>query len=115
MKIIHSLYVARSEDYDDPAELWAIVGEIPDDGYPSARLISSLDLASNTPFYGTSIEEFESHVTGLNSALQRDMDSNAHQASQPSDDGTREVFSRGLTLLPPEGAQAFLGLEGSIV
>ena len=34
VEILHSLFVARNEDYEDPAELWAIVGEIPEDGYP---------------------------------------------------------------------------------
>ena len=62
------------------------------------------------PFYGTSMEEFESHITGLTSNLQRDLDSNAHEASAKEDIRATLVSVQGLVILLSLAASIFLDL-----
>jgi len=108
--IIHSLFTVRENAFDLDPDLWGIVGEIPEDGLPLFVSISPIDFSSIDPFYGTTMEEFESHVTGLPSTLQRDLDANAHPVSLKDDDGAHLIAARGLVVLPPLAAQRFLEL-----
>ena len=74
-----------------------------------------MDFAANEPFLGQPSNEFETHVTGLPSVLQKDLDTSAYQASSIEDDGARSIFSRGLTIINPEGASVFTTLEQPVV
>ena len=47
--------------------------------------------ASNTPFFGTDLEDFEAHVTGLSSVLPRDFDTTAHQPVLENDEDSRKI------------------------
>jgi len=112
--IIHSLFTVRDDDFDlDPA-LWGIVGEVPEDGLPTFASVIPIDLSTIDPFYGTAVEDFESHVTGLPSTLQRNLDANAHPASVKEDDGALLISARGLVVLPPLAAKIFLELPAPV-
>ena len=60
------------------------------------------------------MEEFESHVTGLTSTLQRDLDANAHPLSVKDDEGSLLIVARGLVVIPSPAAQIFLELPGPV-
>ena len=110
VNIIHSLFTVRKGDYDMAPKLWGVLGEVPEDGLPSIFAILPVDLSTIDSFYGTSMEEFDSHVTGLISTLQRDLESNAHKALAKEDDGATLVSARGLVILPSSVALIFLDL-----
>ena len=112
--IIHSLFTVRKNAFDLNPDLWGIVGEVPEDGLPFFVSLSPIDFSSIDPFYGTTMEEFESHVTGLTSTLQRDLDTNAHPVSVKDDEGALLIAARGLVVLPPPAAQIFLELPAPV-
>ena len=114
MDIVHSLFTVRSDDYDLNPALWGIVSEVPENGLPLFASIIPIDFSTVDPFYGTSMEDFESHVTGLTSTLQRNLDANAHPASVKGDDGSLLVSTRELVVLPPLAAKIFLGLPAPV-
>ena len=64
--------------------------------------------ASSDTFYGQPSDDFESHVTGIASVLQKNMKNYAYQVSTPTDDGDRTICSRGLISINPEGAAALI-------
>ena len=86
------------------------LGEVPEDGLPSIVSILPVDLFTIDLFYRTSMEEFKSHITGLTSTLQRDLDSNAHEALAKEDVGDTLVSTQGLIIIPPSAASIFLNL-----
>ena len=53
-------------------------------------------------------------MTGVNSILQRDLDAVAFQESSEEDDGSREIFFRGLALLSVVGASSCLNLRRTV-
>ena len=89
--IIHSLFMVRNDNYNMAPDLCFFLGEVPEDGLPSIVSILPVNLSTIDPFYGTSMEEFESHITGLTSTLQRDLYSNAPEASAKKDVGATLV------------------------
>ena len=91
--LIHSLFMVSLEDYDSTPELWGIVREVPDEGLPLLIAISPINLSTIDHFYGTLMGGFESHVTGINSVLQRDLDSQAHSESIKEDNGATIIVS----------------------
>ena len=77
--LIHSLFLVETSEYaEENSELWGIIGELPAGG--SAHIVKPMPalFASNTPFFGTDLEEFEAHVTGIFSVLPRDFDTTVH-------------------------------------
>ena len=90
MELIHSLFAVRVEEHHGSSELWYIKGGILTDGLQILVHITALGFAQNTSFFKGSNEEFESHVTGVNSVLQRDLDAVKFQESSEEDDGIRE-------------------------
>ena len=112
--VIHSLFTVRANDYDMAPELWGILGEVPENGLPSIVSILPIDLSTIDPFYGTTSEEFESHVTGLSSTLQRHLDTNAHPESSKSDEGATIISVRGLAFIPASAASLFLELPAPV-
>ena len=50
-------------------------------------------------------------MTGVNSILQRDLDAVAFQESSEEDDGSREIFFRGIALFSVVGASSCLNLR----
>ena len=111
MDLVHSLFLVNESEYDeDPPEVWGIIGEIPDEGFPRLTRLTSMLFASNSSFIGTSTSEFESHVTSLTSVHPRNFDSNAHQPAAADDEGCRPISSRGAAFLPAAAALAILDL-----
>ena len=100
VEIIHSLFSVRQHDYDMSPALWGVMGEVPKTGLPVLVPLLPIDFSTVDPSYGTPLEKFESHVTGLTSTLQRDLDLNAHQVFQAGDEGATLINSRGLVFIP---------------
>ena len=85
--LIHSLFLVNGSEYEeDLPEVWGIVGEIPDEGFPAITRLTPMLFAANTPFTGTSASEFEAHATSLSSVDPRNLDSCAHQPAEEDDE-----------------------------
>ena len=109
MSVLHSLFITgvSAVGYLEGI-LYALQGEIPSKGFPKVVKLEPLLFASNTPFIGTARLEFASHLTGLESALPQDYESNAHQVATEEDEGHWRVQSRGLALVPHNTTAAVL-------
>jgi len=81
-------------------ELWGIQGEVPLEGNPQLCKLTPAFFAPNNSFFGTEVEEFDSHVTGLSSVMLRDFDNNTHQVVNKLDEGPREIQSLVTVFLP---------------
>ena len=73
--------MAASEHKDGPGGIWAVKEELPTEGLPNLANITPLYFSCNTAFRGTSREEFEVHVTALNSIHLRDLNTYAHEVA----------------------------------
>ena len=64
--VLLSIFVLLRDEYDSSSSsLSAVLGDIPPDVLLKLWLLITLDFASNGLFYGTSEEEFGSHITSL--------------------------------------------------
>ena len=68
--------------------LWAVKGEIPSEGLTNLVKLTPLHFACYTAFWGTIWEEFEVHVTALNSSHLRNLNTSAHKVAQEEDEGS---------------------------
>ena len=87
-----SLFLVGTSEYaDEDGELWGVLGELR--AYNSPNIVKPMPtlFASNTPFFGTDLEDFESHVTGLSSVLPRDFDTTSHQPVLENDEDSRKI------------------------
>ena len=109
--LVHSLFLVSGSEYDeDIPEVWGIVGEIPDEGFPTLTKLTPMLFSANTTFTGTSPSQFEAHATSLSSTDPRHFESNAHQPATSEDEGSRLLSSRGTAFLPVVAALAILDL-----
>ena len=108
--IIYSLFTVRKDNYNMAPELWGFLGEVLEDSLPSIVSILPIDLSTIDSFYRTSMEVFESHVTGITSTLQRDLDSNTHEVLAKEDFRATLVSARGLVILLSSAASIILDL-----
>ena len=86
--VLHSMfYVAASEYEDGTGFLWAMKGDLPQEGIPTLVKFSPLHFACNTAFWETIQEEFEVHVIELSSGHLLNLDTSAHKVTQEEDSG----------------------------
>ena len=89
---------------------YGVLGELRACNSPNIVKLTPALFASNTPFFGTDLEDFEAHVTGLSSVLPKDFDTTAHQPVLENDEDARKICSRGTTILPLSIASKILDL-----
>ena len=76
--LLHSLLVIRDNAYDEDTVLWEIQGHLPETDLHNLVALHPIDFAPVSPFPGTDMATFESHVTGLRSTDFEDLDEMAH-------------------------------------
>ena len=109
--MIHSLFLLSAGEYEEGlGDLCGFVGELPAAGYPQFVRLPPLALASNEQFWGVSREEFDAHVTSLPSVHPQDLDISCQEPVSETDEGARQIRSRGLCVVPPELALQVLQL-----
>lgn len=109
--LVHSLFLVSGSEYaEDLPEIWVIVGEIPDEVFPTLTKLTSMLFAANMIFTGTSPSEFEAHVISLSCIKPRHIDSNDHQPAISKDEGSRPISSRDPNFHPAAAALAILDL-----
>ena len=112
--IIHSLFTVQRNNYNMVSKLWGILGAVLEDGLPSLVSILPINLSTIGYVYGTPMEECESHITGLCSTLQRDLDTSTHTVSSKTDNGATLIYAWGLVIIPALAASLFLELPSPI-
>ena len=113
--LVHSLFsVGTSQCIEEDGELWGVLGESQACNSPNIVKLTPALFASNTPFFGTNLEDFEAHVTGLSSVLPKDFDTTAHQPVLENDEDARKICSRGTTILPLSIASKMLDMGPSV-
>ena len=111
VSVIHSLFLLSAGEYEEGlGDLCGFVGELPAEGYPQFVRLPPLALASNEQFWGVSREEFDAHVTSLPSVHPQDLDISCQEPVSATDEGARQIRSRGLCVVPPELALQVLQL-----
>ena len=71
-------------------------------------ILPKIAFATNASFLGGAAEDFESHVTGLNSTDLRHLDTNAYQVAAKEDDGARIIESPSIAKIASTLAPVFL-------
>ena len=106
VQLLHSLFALPFDPYEDtPPRLCALSGADP----PLAITLPPMAFTANAPFLGSAEEDFEAHVTGLDTTERR-LDENAIQIATEEDDGARQILSRGLIFLSGAALTIFLEL-----
>ena len=78
--LFHSLFLVGTSEYaEEDEELWGVLGELRVCNSTNIVKLTPTLFASNPPFFGTDLEDFEAHVIGLSSVLPRDFDTPEHQ------------------------------------
>ena len=109
VSLLHSFFVTGSSACDYSASsLYALRGEIPTEGLPTVVRLEALHFAANSEFLGTARLEFTNHLNGVESALPRDLESEAHDVVAETDEGCRAVRSRGIAFVPRQTATVVL-------
>ena len=109
VQLLHSLFTLPLGLYNDkPLIICALVGDFLDTGLPRMFILPKLAFAANASFLVGTADDFESHVTGLNSTDLGHLDTNAYQVEAEGDNGARTIESRGLTFLSGEAMNLVL-------
>ena len=90
--LIHSLFLVGNSEYaEEDGGLWRVLGELHACNSPQIVKLTPAPFASNAPFFGTDLDDFESHITGPSSILPRDFDTTAHQPVLENDEDSRKI------------------------
>ena len=80
--VLCSLFCVIASEYEDRlGDLWTVKGDLPSKGIPTLVKLTPRNFACNTSLRGTSREEFEVHVTALNSIHLRNLNTYAHEVA----------------------------------
>ena len=90
--VLHLLFSVTSSKYEDGlGNLWDVTGDLLSKGIPTLAKLMPLHFACNADLQGTSQDEFEVHVTAINSSHLCNLNTSAHKVAQEEDEVSRIV------------------------
>ena len=113
--VLHLLLCVAARKYEGrTCDLWAVKGGLPSKGISTLANLSPLHLACNADFWCTRRDEFEVHVTTLDSGHLCDFNTSAHESYLDEYDGSHVVRYRGVFFVPAATAHVVLelGMDG---